>query len=212
MRNIFIENYWNTFSKHPLEDTILQIVTVLIVLLIAMFAIRLVGRKNLSQLSLPNLVFVFILNASLGALITRPRALIVALIVITTIIVFVVTMQKLQMEVKWLKKIFIGRTLMLMKDGRLNEEVLEKQRITVDQLESHVRVQGVPSLDLCKTLTLEPNGSIGVELKTEFKPINKRYFDEAMKQILEGINDIKYKEAEMPKIRNSFEDVEFKKE
>jgi uncharacterized membrane protein YcaP (DUF421 family) len=57
-------------------------------------------------------------------------------------------------------------------------------------------------------IILEPTGIISIEVKPEYEPIKKIYFDKAIEQILKAINENKeYKEAVPDIKKNLFEEA-----
>lgn len=202
--NIYKESF---FNHHWGADFAVQIISVFIILAIAIAALRLIGKKSIAQLTLPNVVFVFILTTTLGALITQPQALFIGIVITILIALIIYIIELLQIKVDLIEFIFVGRPALLVKDGKPQTKQLKKSKMTLDMLESQIRVKGIPSIAACKTVTIEPNGTIGVETFPEYEGIKKIYFDAAVKQILDAINGSKYKEAEIPKIVNIFDEV-----
>ena len=65
-------------------------------------------------------------------------------------------------------------------------------------------LQGLPSVEVCKTIVIEFGGNLSFEVYPEYEPIKKIYFDEAIKQILKAIDDSKYIEAKPPEMNKVF--------
>jgi uncharacterized membrane protein YcaP (DUF421 family) len=207
-----LEIYLNSFLEHKVGlNFIVQMISLILILLISMFSLRLVGKKSISQLTLPNVVFVFIFTNCMGTLITTPQALFIALILTAVIIMIIIIIEFLQLKYDWLERFLVGRPNVLVYEGEPDTEQLKKAKITIDMLESQIRLQGLHSLYECKTITLEPNGNIGIEIKPEYEPIQKIYFDEAIKQILQAIDkNNEYIEAVYPDLTNVFEEAKGK--
>jgi uncharacterized membrane protein YcaP (DUF421 family) len=207
-----LEVYKKSFlEQHIGLNFTVQMISLIIILLVAMFSLRLVGKKSISQLTLPNVVFVFIFTTCMGTLVTMPQALLIALILTAVIITIIITIEILQLKYDWLERLLVGRPNVLVYNGEPDTEQLKKAKITIDMLESQIRLQGLHGLYECKTITLEPNGNIGVEIKPEYEPIQKIYFDEAIKQILKAIDkNNEYIEAVYPDLTNVFEEAKGK--
>jgi hypothetical protein len=57
---------------------------------------------------------------------------------------------------------------------------------------------------------LEPTGAISIEVLPQYEPIKKIYFDAAMQQILQAIDDLKYTEAKLPDLNNLYDEAKGK--
>jgi uncharacterized membrane protein YcaP (DUF421 family) len=205
-RNFFYHDYLKTFLQEDYTDMFMQLFTVFVLVLFGMFAMRLVGKKSISQMTLPNVLFVFLFTSALGGLVASPQHLIIALIITGFIIFMVIVLEYLSRKFNKVERIFAGYPSVVYKDGEINITQLKKENLTVDQLEGLVRESGIPSMKVCKQILLEPNGKPSIELLPEFEPVRKIYFDEAIKQILKALGE-KYKEAEMPEMNNLFEEA-----
>jgi uncharacterized membrane protein YcaP (DUF421 family) len=199
--NIWFE-YWKDFRGHTKEELIMQVLSVVFILLLGIIAIKIIGKKSIKQMTLVNVLFVFVLSSTLGALITKPNRVLMGLLVVITIVIFVVILEKMQLKSDTVERIFVSPPAVVYKDGQYQELALSKNNMTIDILESLIRDKGYPSLEVCKTVIIEPTGSIAVELLPEYEPVQKIYFDKAMKDILKAIDDIEYIEAK-PQLENN---------
>jgi uncharacterized membrane protein YcaP (DUF421 family) len=205
--NIF-NTYWNDFKAHSKEEILIQILSIIFILIIGVVAIKIIGKKSISQMTLANVLFIFILSSTLGALITKPHRIIIALIVVATIVAFVMILEKLSVKTNALERIFVSFPSVLYEDNQYQINELSKNNITVDQIEASIRAKGISSVEACKTIVLEPTGGISVEVKPEYEPIQKIYFDKAIEQILKAINEKQVYEEAVPDIKkNLFEEA-----
>jgi uncharacterized membrane protein YcaP (DUF421 family) len=205
--NIF-NTYWSDFKAHSKEEIFIQILSIFFILLIGVIAMKIIGKKSVSQMTLNNVLFVFVLSSTLGALITNPKRIIVALIVVITIVTFVLILEKLSVKSNAFERIFVTYPSVLYQDNEYQINELNKNNITVDQIEASVRAKRISSVEACKTIVLEPTGGISIEVKPEYEAIKKIYFDEAVKQILQAIDNKKeYKEAVPDIKKNLFEET-----
>jgi uncharacterized membrane protein YcaP (DUF421 family) len=205
--NIF-NTYWNDFKAHSKEEILIQILSIIFILIIGVVAIKIIGKKSISQMTLANVLFIFILSSTLGALITKPHRIIIALIVVATIVAFVMILEKLSVKTNALERIFVSFPSVLYEDNQYQINELSKNNITVDQIEASIRAKGISSVEACKTIVLEPTGGISVEVKPEYEPIKKIYFDKAVEQILKAINEKQAYQEAVPDIKkNLFEEA-----
>lgn len=208
MWNNIFNTYWHDFKAHTKEEILIQILSIIFILIIGVIAIKIIGKKSISQMTLINVLFVFVLSSTLGALITKPHRILIALIVVATIVIFVLLLEKLSVKTNSFERMFVSFPSVLYQDNQYQINQLSKNNITVDQIESAIRVKGISSVEACKMIVLEPTGGIAVEVKPEYEPIKKIYFDNAIEQILKAINEKQeYKEA-VPEIKkNLFEEA-----
>lgn len=208
MWNNIFNTYWQDFKAHSKEEIIIQILSIFFILIIGVIAIKIIGKKSISQLTLVNVLSVFVLSSTLGALITKPHRIIIALIVVATIVVFVMILEKLSVKTNAFERMFVSFPSVIYQDNQYQINELSKNNITVDQIEASIRAKGISSVEACKTIVLEPTGGISVEVKPEYEPIKKIYFDKAIEQILKAINEKQAYEEAIPDIKkNLFEEA-----
>ena len=208
MWNNIFNTYWHDFKAHTKEEILIQILSIVFILIIGVVAIKIIGKKSISQMTLVNVLFVFVLSSTLGALITKPHRIIIALIVVATIVTFVLLLEKLSVKTNAFERMFVSFPSVLYEDNQYQINELSKNNITVDQIESSIRANGISSVEACKTIVLEPTGGIAVEVKPEYEPIKKIYFDKAVEQILKAINEKQRYEEAVPDIKkNLFEEA-----
>lgn len=208
MWNNIFNTYWHDFKTHTKEEILIQILSIVFILIIGVVAIKIIGKKSISQMTLVNVLFVFVLSSTLGALITKPHRIIIALIVVATIVTFVLLLEKLSVKTNAFERMFVSFPSVLYEDNQYQINELSKNNITVDQIESSIRANGISSVEACKTIVLEPTGGIAVEVKPEYEPIKKIYFDKAVEQILKAINEKQRYEEAVPDIKkNLFEEA-----
>lgn len=141
-----------------------------ILVMAGIILLRISGRKSIAQMTLAQTVVMI----SIGTIIVQPiiedslwRTIIAASIFVASLII----MEYLQLKFNFFEKFLTGKSLVVVENGNLNTTNLKKLRLTVDQLEMRLRLQGISKISDVKTATLEPNGQLGYELKEEAKPL-----------------------------------------
>jgi uncharacterized membrane protein YcaP (DUF421 family) len=204
------EVYVKDWNAHTKEELIIQIISVVIILALGLIAIRILGNKSFAQATLIDMIFIFVLSSTLGALITKPHRIFVAFLVVLTILFFIWLLDKLTLKINYFEKLFVGMPYVIYQDSTFNEYAMRRNNLTVDLLEAAVRSKGIPSLQACKTIVLEPTGAISIEVLPQYEPIKKIYFDAAMQQILKAVDDLKYTEAKLPDLNNLYDEAKGK--
>jgi uncharacterized membrane protein YcaP (DUF421 family) len=205
-------NIWQGYIKdwkgHSQDEIFAQILCVVIILFIGVLAVKIIGKKSINTLTIPNILFIFVLSSTLGALITKPYRIFVGLLVVVCIVLFVWILETLIVKINFLEQFLVAQPVILYKNDTFQEDNIRKSKMTIDQIESWIRVQGYPSVDVCKTIVIEFGGNLSFEIKPEYEPIKKIYFDHAMNQILKAIDEKnEYKEINMPQLNNAFDEI-----
>jgi len=201
------QGYMKDWQGHSFTDQIAQIICVVIILLLGIFAIKMIGKKSINTLTIPNILFIFVLSSTLGALITKPYRILTGAMVIGVIVVVILLLETLIVKMNFFEQVFVPKPVVLYKDGQFQVDNIAKSKMTIDQIESWIRVQGLPSVDVCKTIVIEFGGNLSFEIKPEYEPLKKMYFDHAIQQILDAINGSIYKEYQPPELNNAFDEV-----
>lgn len=141
-----------------------------VVILGAMVLLRIAGRKSISQMTIPTTVIMI----SIGTVIVQPiadKSIWMALVAATTFISILVVLEMLELKWNLFEKLMRGKTVTLIRDGKLQVKELAKLRMTVDQLEMKLRQMGVSRMGEMKTVTMETNGLIGYEYMPDAQPL-----------------------------------------
>lgn len=133
------------------------------VYLFIIIAIRLFGKKELSQLSVIDLVFILLIsnsvqNAMVGSNTTLAGGLAAAAALFVTNYVF----KQFLYRFPKFSRLIQGEELTLIYNGKLKNNNLEKARITEDELMEAIREHGVPNIEDVDLAMLEVDGNISV--------------------------------------------------
>lgn len=126
-------------------------------------AIRFFGKKELSQLSVIDLVFILLIsnsvqNAMVGSNVTLQGGLFAAL----TLFIVNYILKQLLFKSKKLSEIIQGKSVVLIYDGVVQTKNLEITRITKEELGSAIREHGVLDAKNVFLAMLEVDGSISI--------------------------------------------------
>ncbi len=163
-----------------MESLILIIISSLIVYLFIITAIRIFGKREISQLSVIDLVFILLIsnavqNAMVGGNISY---LVGGLVAAATLFIANYFLGELFFKSKKFSKLIQGEPLMLVYDGKPNRKHLSQAKISEDELEAAIREHGVESISEVNLAVLERDGNISV-LSNDYKnkTIKKRNSD-----------------------------------
>jgi len=144
--------------------------------LFIIFAIRLFGKKDVSQLSISDLVFVLLLSNSVqNAMVGADSSLAGGLVAATSLFVVNYIIKLIVYRFPKIERLIEGEPLLLVYKGKINEKNLAKAKITKDELLETVREHGVASLDDVELAVFEMDGNISIiSEKTENEYIKKK--------------------------------------
>jgi uncharacterized membrane protein YcaP (DUF421 family) len=142
----------------------------LIMTLGSFFIIRFGGKKSVSQMTLPEMVVMI----SMGSLIITPfNRHFTILGILFCVLIFILVMMFLEwltLKSNFLEKLINSTPTLLIKDGQIMLNNLNKERISIDELHSRLRSKGISSVEDLRTCTLEINGDIGYEENKNYNP------------------------------------------
>ena len=142
----------------PVIEKILRPVIVYVFLIIGL---RLAGKRELAQLNPIDLVVLLMLaNTVQNAIIGNDTSVTGGLIGAATLLAVNALVVRFLYRHRKLDEVVEGTAEFLIRGGRLNLAVLERELITIPELEAAARKQGVASLDEVETARLEPGGAI----------------------------------------------------
>ena len=152
------------------------IISSVVVYLFIIIAIRLFGKKELSQLSVIDLVFILLIsnsvqNAMVGSNVSLSGGLTAAGALFVTNYIF----KQFLYRFPRFSKILQGEAVMLVYDGKIDHKNLARSRITEDELMEAIREHGVSSVKDVNLAILEIDGNISV-LSSDFsrRTVRKR--------------------------------------
>jgi len=136
------------------------------VYLFILIAIRMFGKKELSQLSTSDLVLILLIsNAVQNAMVGSDSSLVGGMIAAFTLFIINYFFKMLMYKNQKATELIEGNHVMLIYKGVINKESLIKEKITEDELEAVVREHGVLSSADVELAVLERDGNISVVSK-----------------------------------------------
>jgi uncharacterized membrane protein YcaP (DUF421 family) len=132
-------------------------------------AFRIMGKKELAQLSIFDLVFVLLIsNAVQNAMLVGDNTLQGGLIAAATLFVLNYALKLLLYYFPKFNSVMTGKEVMLIYKGKIKHENLQRTHITPAELEEAVREHGVKEIRKVDLAVLEVDGNISV-LSNEYQ-------------------------------------------
>ena len=152
-----------------MTNILLRTIIVYVFLLIIM---RLMGKRQLGELEVSELVSTLLLSDIAALPITDQKIpLIHALIPIIVITTFEITLSVVLTKIPRLKNIVSSRPSTLIKKGVIDRKEMVRNRISIDELFSELRQKDISDLSEVEYAILEQNGKLTVIKKKEYEPI-----------------------------------------
>ncbi|MPR34686.1 DUF421 domain-containing protein [Salmonirosea aquatica] len=133
------------------------------VYLLLVVSLRLSGRRELTQLSVLDLVFILLIsNALQNAMVGSLHDFIGGLLAAAALFVVNIILKKILFRHGKLQKLVEGESITLIYKGTLQYKNLEKAQITEPELEAAAREHGVDSIKKVDLAVLETDGNVSI--------------------------------------------------
>lgn len=124
---------------------------------------RIWGRKHIGELTTFDFILLLIMSEALqNSMVEDDKSLTGGMIVLSTFLGLNALVNRLTYRFPMLEVRLNGNPIVLVKQGQLMKEDLEKQKITMKELLQALRLEGVLKVEDVEQATLEANGHISV--------------------------------------------------
>ncbi len=147
------------------------IIRTLVIYFALVIFIRLMGKRQLGELELPELV-IAVLIADLGAhpLQDIGIPLLNGLLPIIVLFCCEVLISGAAMKSVRLRGVMFGKPCFLIEKGRINQKEMRKNRFTLDELTEELRSKSITDLSVIEYAVLETDGSLSTVLFPAHRP------------------------------------------
>ncbi len=154
----------------------MQYITLIIESLVSycflVFLLRILGQKEMSQLTLTDFIVFLLISELITMSIGNEE---ITIIHSTSSVAALILVDKLSSYItlknKKIKKIMEGKPTYIIVDGQLNQNIMKKLRYSVDDLCHHLREQGISSVSEVAYAILETDGKLSIIQKNDSKDI-----------------------------------------
>ncbi len=151
----------------PLQTSIGSLVLrAVVVYAFLLVALRLAGRRELGQMTSFDLVLLLLIsNAVQNSLNAGDNSLVGGLVSAVALVLLNWAMGWATYRWRWAERLLEGRPLRIVSDGRIHFGAMRRELITLSELRSALRKQGVARITDCEAVILEPDGTLSVRRK-----------------------------------------------
>lgn len=142
-------------------DTIIRAAAVYFILLVIF---RIAGQRTLSQVTTFDLILALIISEAVQeALVDNDGSITNAVLIVVTLVGLSILLSLVKQRFSRLERVLDGTPLVLVEEGRLHRERMERERIDEgDILEAARELQGLSRLDQVAYAVLEKGGRVTV--------------------------------------------------
>lgn len=146
------------------DNSLLNVViSTAIIYFFVIAGLRVLGKKELAQLSLTDLVLILLIsNAVQNAMVGDDSSLLGGILAAATLFLLNKLFKYLIYKSDRFSKIMEGEPVILIRHGKLNHKQLKKNRLNIRQLEEACRENGMDDLKKVDLAILEVDGKISV--------------------------------------------------
>jgi len=166
----------------PTLSIIEKIIRPLIIYFFLIIALRVTGKREMSQINTFDFIVLLMLsNVIQNSIIGNDSSITGGIIGAISLLGTNYFLQQILYKNKKIEDLVVGESDYLIWNGRLNKKALEKNLISTKDLMMAAHKQGIPSLDEVEKAELDPNGEILFIAKNQ-TPESKNY-TEILKRI-----------------------------
>jgi len=130
--------------------------------ILIMVCLRVLGKKGLGEISIPDLVLIILIGEAIGSLIPQENAFLSAIVCIVTLGVINFAIERAVYRSKKIRDFVEGEPVLVVKDGIALRSNMKKEKMTMENLEEAIRSNGLISIREVKIAVLETDGEISI--------------------------------------------------
>lgn len=165
---------------------IMTITRTAILYFVVIICMRIMGKRQVGELQ-PSELVITILISELASIpmqdLNRPVSSGVIAILVLVLLELIVSALTLKSDI--FRKIFEGKSAVIIQNGVIDQKVMKKLRVTIDDLLEGLRQAGNFSIEKVNYAVMETNGRISVQLKEDFDTATRQ--DMNIKSKSEGL-------------------------
>lgn len=144
-----------------------------VVYFVIIFALRVMGKREVGELSVFDIVIYLVMSELLAISISQVNENILkSLVPIFTLALIQIMISWVLLKSKRVRDIFDGRSVILVKNGYIYQDRMRKERYNIDDLMSQIRSKDLCSPEEVAFAVLENNGTLSVLPKKDCKVLH----------------------------------------
>jgi len=159
-----MQAWFNQVFDHPdLRGSLIIAGKTLVVYLFLIAGLRLLGKRELGQMNIFDLVLIIVLGNSVqNAMMNNDNSLLGGLIAGTVLLILNRLFNLLLERSTHVERLMVGNPTLILSDGLTIDDHMKREGVTHDQLMTALREHGLTRLEQARLCVLEVDGSISV--------------------------------------------------
>ncbi len=130
---------------------------------VILLGFRVLGKRHLSQLSLPDFALILLIsNAVQNAMVGNDTSLVGGLVAALSLLFANIILTRVILKNKTTRDLFIGEPKLLVRNSQIIQSALQSEDLTDDDLLEAIREHGFDSLKEVRTAILENDGTVSI--------------------------------------------------
>ncbi len=157
---------------------ITTIIRTVILYVFLTFAIRIMGKRQIADMQ-PNELVITLLMSEIAAIPLQDptQPILNGVVAIFILIILEIAMSVLAMKSTFVRKIMSGKSVVIIKNGVIDQNAMKSVRMTVLDLVEILRGQNIFDISTIAFAVLEVNGDLSVLLKSQEQPVTRKDID-----------------------------------
>ncbi len=155
---------------NQMQEYLSLMVKCFVVYFVIIIALRLMGKREVGELSVFDIVIYLVMSELLAISITDAHeSIFKSLVPIFTLAVLQIVISWVLLKSKKARDVFDGKCVILIHNGHINQREMQKNRYSMDDLMSQIRSKDLCTPDEVAFAILENNGQLSVLAKDKCK-------------------------------------------
>ena len=138
---------------------------------LVIIAMRIMGKRQIGDMQPNELVItIFISQLASMPIEDREQPILGGVVAILLLVVIEIILSFITMKSNAMRGVINGKSAALIKDGKIDQKLMQRMRITVTDLTEMLRQQQVFHIEEVSWAILETNGTLSVLLKPQYRP------------------------------------------
>jgi len=147
----------------------------LILYAVIVFGVRLMGKRQLGELQPSELVVtILISNIATLPIEESETPLFSGLLPILSLVTFEVIVSAINLRCRWLRRIFSGSPVVVIRNGEIDQKRLSELRFSIDDLMAQLRSNQIFAVDEVDFAVVETTGKLSVYQKYAARPLTPK--------------------------------------
>ncbi|MDI3270054.1 MAG: DUF421 domain-containing protein [Bacillota bacterium] len=139
---------------------------------VLLILVRLMGKREVSSLTPMDLViFLMVADAAVITIEDEKMPVLAGLVPVVTLALIQILLSWAMLKSRGLRRLLGGMPSVVIRQGVVQMEELSRQRMNLDELLSHLRLQNMPRVEDVEYAVLEPSGRLSVVPKSMARPV-----------------------------------------